>query len=246
MTVQRMTSKDLQPVDENYPEMTDFEALLNDMQVKELAFIDTNIFLSGNYPEMEIGRISRQSYLDRKFRGTPIKNWKEGVKFQIAVTNWMKNWNQTKKPVVPVLTSAVIEEAEKVYERTKRTSIGGPRKTLGQLEYDKNAFYVRFDAEGKLPTEIRKDVDRYMKTMRQGNDLRLMGTAYLALTASYNLNATVVSDDSDFNQMVQAVFRDNKTDDGRYLHLERAREFALRHQLPTPKMFSEKKRRYGR
>ena len=244
MTVLRMTAYDLCPMDEGC--VTRMEEQLQSSNISELAFIDTNVFLTGNYPKMEIHRISRQISLDRKFRGASNKSWKGEVKFQIAVTDWIKNWDRTKKATAPVLTSNVLEEAEKVYERRKRTSIGGPLRILREFEDDKNAFYVRFDVEGRLPTDIIKNIGRYMKEQRQGNDLRLMGTAYLALIGTYNLDVTVVSDDSDFNQMVQGVFKDNKTENGRYLHLERSREFAIRTQLPTPQMFREDKRRYGR
>src|SRR3989344_1062539 len=105
MTILRADGKDLERIDAGG--RNELEAYIHDNKIEELAFIDTNVLVAGAFPEIDRGRIQMRVYLDHKFGGSPVKSWKEYVKFERGIVNWMRNWHAMKKPVAPVITGGV-------------------------------------------------------------------------------------------------------------------------------------------
>lgn len=219
----------------------DLEIILEKENVKEIAFLDANIIINGNFPYINKEGIIKKRMKNGESQSQAKNNWWHEVKHERAIMwNWLQQWYLTKgikRSVMPVIASLTFREItdalHKEYKNAKR--IYNWTEMTSKSPYP---AYIKLSGQSSLPEELDSAFLRYAKE-KEANDRALLGIAFY-LCQNTNLKITFVSNDGDF-RIARSTFEKYKMPDRRYLSLQTPQEFRERLQIPLIPKPKEKK-----
>ncbi|MEM5814391.1 MAG: hypothetical protein QXD77_01080 [Candidatus Aenigmatarchaeota archaeon] len=218
---------------------TELEETLRGMNVNEIALLDTNVIISGAFPYTRKEKYRQRFYSEERLYKQKSKSWREGVKYQVAILDWMLDWRGYGRRVAPFITKTMHDEVFEVYGK-ENGEFKSAKRMFGMLRDIPRAFYVLLHENSELPQEVSERIAKYMKR-EDGSDMCLLGAAF-SLNRNTKFKVGVVSDDWDFNRAVEIELEKYKTEDGRSVLLENSESFVKRLQLPLPIPPQKKKR----